>query len=339
MHDVDAEVGDHAFGHHRADALDQARAQVALDALDGGGQHGGIGVNLELLAVFRVARPAAAHPQALADLRAQQRPHHRDQVRASAGVDPRDRVPGLRIGESDPLHDAVKDRGVVVSPSFRRHTTIMPVRPGYVLHHRPAGDAALGGRLTRPPVGPRPALLGRMRRTSAGRSAPPARLHDRGMSPLTPPRRPTAAEPWRAPSGPSKPSAAQAGRHLGDAPVGALVDRHVGQHARPPRRTARRRPLRSLRTRANPARVRGTRCRCPCCRPRSDGPSRPLPTGTPPGTSAPPGKLAPNEPGASRPAATGPDGLVSPARTSDLEFPLIQSSHGAAVSGQKRRQR
>jgi hypothetical protein len=83
---------------------------------------------LELLAVFRVARPAAAHPQALADLRAQQRPHHRDQVRTSAGVDPRYRVPGLRIGESDPLHDAVKHRGVVVSPSFRRHTTIMPVR-------------------------------------------------------------------------------------------------------------------------------------------------------------------------------------------------------------------
>ena len=30
VHDVHAEVGDHAFGHHRADALDQARTEVLL---------------------------------------------------------------------------------------------------------------------------------------------------------------------------------------------------------------------------------------------------------------------------------------------------------------------
>ena len=55
VHDVHAEVRDHAFGHDRADALDQARAQVFLDARGGGGQHRGVGVHLELPAVLRVA--------------------------------------------------------------------------------------------------------------------------------------------------------------------------------------------------------------------------------------------------------------------------------------------
>jgi hypothetical protein len=51
VHDVDAEVLDHALGHHRADALDQPGSQVPLDALHGRGQHGGVGGHLELLAV------------------------------------------------------------------------------------------------------------------------------------------------------------------------------------------------------------------------------------------------------------------------------------------------
>ena len=91
VHDVDAEVGDHPLGHHRADALDQARAQVPLDALGGGREHGGVGVHLELLAVLRVARPPAAQPQRLAHLRAEQRADHGDQL-----------GPPVRAGRADP---------------------------------------------------------------------------------------------------------------------------------------------------------------------------------------------------------------------------------------------
>ena len=112
VHDVHAEMRHHALGHHRADALNQPRSQVLLDARGRGGQHGGVGVHLELPAVPRVSRPAAAQPQELADLRAEQRPDRRDQLRASFGRDPGDRVPGLRVGERDPLQHAVQHRAL-----------------------------------------------------------------------------------------------------------------------------------------------------------------------------------------------------------------------------------
>ena len=122
VHDVHAEVRDHAFGHHRADALDQPRAQVLLDARGGGGQHRGVGVHLELPAVPRVGRPAAAQPQELAHLRAEQRPDRGDQLRAAPlGRDPGDRVPGLRIGEGDPLQDAVQHRAAALAGHRRWH--------------------------------------------------------------------------------------------------------------------------------------------------------------------------------------------------------------------------
>ena len=122
VHDVHAEVRDHAFGHDRADALDQARAQVFLDARGGGGQHRGVGVHLELPAVPGVGRPAAAQPEELADLRAEQRPDRGDQVRAAAfGRDPGDRVPGFGVGEGDPLQDPVQDRAAARPGHHRWH--------------------------------------------------------------------------------------------------------------------------------------------------------------------------------------------------------------------------
>ena len=125
VHDVHAEMRDHAFGHHRADALDQPRAQVLLDARGGGGQHRGVGVHLELPAVPRVAGPAAAQPQELADLGAEQRPDGRDQLRAASfGRDPGDRVPGLRIGERDPLQYAVQYRAPTRAGHHRGHKDI-----------------------------------------------------------------------------------------------------------------------------------------------------------------------------------------------------------------------
>ena len=120
VHDVHAEMRDHALGHHRADALDQPRAQVLLDARDRGGQHRGIGVHLELPAVLRVGRPAAAQPQELPHLRAQQRPDRGDQLRAAPlGGDPGDRVPGLRVGECHPLQHPVQYRAATL-PGHRR---------------------------------------------------------------------------------------------------------------------------------------------------------------------------------------------------------------------------
>ncbi|WP_328618748.1 hypothetical protein OHS18_13120 [Amycolatopsis sp. NBC_00355] len=64
LENVDAEVLDRPVGHHRADAFDQPGAEVAVDALDRGRQHGGAGVDLELLAVFGVAAPPAFQSQA-----------------------------------------------------------------------------------------------------------------------------------------------------------------------------------------------------------------------------------------------------------------------------------
>ena len=155
VHDVDAEVGDHALGHHRADALDQARAQVSLDALGGGRQHGGVGVHLELLAVFRVARPPAAHPQGLAHLRAEQRPHRRDEVRAAApGIYPGDRVPGLRIGEGHAFQHALEDGSVPLDagPGWHsdHHAPKLPASPELLTPRRgpetPQARARAGGR-------------------------------------------------------------------------------------------------------------------------------------------------------------------------------------------------
>ena len=120
MHDVDAKVLDHALGHHRADALDQPGPQIPLDALDGRGQHGGVGEHLELLAVPGMRDPSAAHPQGLAHLRAQQRADHRQQVRTTPGIDPGGRVPGLRVSVGDSLQGALENRAITGSWT-RRH--------------------------------------------------------------------------------------------------------------------------------------------------------------------------------------------------------------------------
>ena len=133
VHDVHAEVRDHPLGHHRADALDQPRSQVLLDARGRGGQDGGVGVHLELPAVPGVGRPPAGQPQELAHLRAEQRPDRRDQLRAdprtSFGRDPGDRVPGLGIGERDPLQHPVQYRAAALAGHHRRHKDNLSPRP------------------------------------------------------------------------------------------------------------------------------------------------------------------------------------------------------------------
>jgi hypothetical protein len=101
----------HPLGHHRADPLDQPRPQVGPDALDRGRQHGGIGVHLKLPAVPGVGAPAPGQPQALPDLGAQQRPHHRQQIRAGPlGSHPGDGVAGVLVGIGDPFQDHLQHR-------------------------------------------------------------------------------------------------------------------------------------------------------------------------------------------------------------------------------------
>ncbi|MCX5854358.1 MAG: hypothetical protein NTZ24_07260 [Deltaproteobacteria bacterium] len=59
-----AEFGDDALGHDRTDAFDQARTQVLLNAVDGGGGRLGKG-DLELTAIFLVVGPFAFHAEDL----------------------------------------------------------------------------------------------------------------------------------------------------------------------------------------------------------------------------------------------------------------------------------
>ena len=73
-----------------------------------------------------MGRPAAAEPEELADLRAEQRPDRGDQFRAAAfGRDPGDRVPGLGVGERDPLEDSVQYRAAAGPATIAGMRTIL----------------------------------------------------------------------------------------------------------------------------------------------------------------------------------------------------------------------
>ena len=101
-------MGHDLVREHRADALDQAGAQVAADALDRRGQDRRVVVDVELLAVLRVRAPVAAHADGLARLGAEQRADDRDQV-AAAGVDLGDGVAVVLVGVRDPFQDRFED--------------------------------------------------------------------------------------------------------------------------------------------------------------------------------------------------------------------------------------
>jgi hypothetical protein len=105
---VQVEVGDDALGHLRPDALDEARAKVAPNALDRSGQHRRVVAHLELLAELGMALPDAAHAQALARLRPEQVAHDRGQVAAPAHGDAGDGVAVLLVGVGDALEDGLQ---------------------------------------------------------------------------------------------------------------------------------------------------------------------------------------------------------------------------------------
>ena len=150
--DVGAEMRHHPLGHHRADPLDHPRTQVGADALDRGRQHGGIRVHLELRAVLGVATPAPGQAQALPDLGAQQRPHHRQQIRPGPlGSHPGDGVAGVVVGVGDPFQDRLQHRLALRGTRRRRltghgdHSAGHP-RPRCAADLAAAGDGKTGGR-------------------------------------------------------------------------------------------------------------------------------------------------------------------------------------------------
>jgi hypothetical protein len=114
---LQAEVLHDPLGDPRADALDQAGAQVAPDALHGGRQHRRVVLHGELAAVLRVRAPAALHPQRLPHLRAQQRADDGEQLAAASGVDAGDRVAVFLVGVGDALEDPLEHGGL------ERHVT------------------------------------------------------------------------------------------------------------------------------------------------------------------------------------------------------------------------
>src|SRR6266536_3549531 len=92
---VHSKVVDDPLRHPGADALDQPGAEVAADALDGGREHGGVAVHLELAAVHSVVPPAPFHAQVLTWLRAGQWADHGEQVAVPTSGDPGDDIAGL----------------------------------------------------------------------------------------------------------------------------------------------------------------------------------------------------------------------------------------------------
>jgi hypothetical protein len=100
---VFAEMVHDPLGHLGPDPLDQPRTQIPANPLDGRRQHGGVGLDLELAAVLRMAGPAAPQPQALPGLGPQQRTDHRQQIGGPVGGHPGHGVAGLLVGVGDPL--------------------------------------------------------------------------------------------------------------------------------------------------------------------------------------------------------------------------------------------
>ena len=117
------EPGDDPVGELRADALDQTRAQVALDALFGLGRDLGEAGDAQLRAELGVGLPLAAHPQA------------RSHGHAAEAADDR-----LQRGLA--LHPQPGDRELAVSAV----NTIRSSVPSMVSSCGSAEEAAVAGR-------------------------------------------------------------------------------------------------------------------------------------------------------------------------------------------------
>ena len=103
---VGPERVDDLVGIHPADARHEAAAEVPPDAVDGGGQLGGEGLDLELVAMLAVARPAAAQAQGLAALHAGQGADDGDLLVGVLAPEFGDRVVVLLVEKNDALEHA-----------------------------------------------------------------------------------------------------------------------------------------------------------------------------------------------------------------------------------------
>ena len=106
---VGAESPDQALGVDRADAADQPRRQIALDALQRGRCTGLEEGRPELLAMGAVVDPAAARLDELAGGDHCYPPDDGDQVLLAARLDTQHAKSVLRIVEGHPFHCARQD--------------------------------------------------------------------------------------------------------------------------------------------------------------------------------------------------------------------------------------
>ena len=106
---VQFELAHDPVSRDRADPLDQAAAQVFLQAGDGGRQHGVDGFGLELAAILGVSDPHAAEGDRLADVDAQHVADHGDQVTLVFWHQLGNGVAVLFIVVGDPVDCSAKD--------------------------------------------------------------------------------------------------------------------------------------------------------------------------------------------------------------------------------------
>jgi transposase len=95
------------------------------------GQHRGVRVHLELLAVFPMGAPPSPEPQALPDLGAQQGSHHRQQIRSCPlGRDPGDCIAGLLVDIGEPFQNRLEHRQVADVARWAGGGDHIPILPG-----------------------------------------------------------------------------------------------------------------------------------------------------------------------------------------------------------------
>src|SRR5262249_9378876 len=112
----------------RADALDQARGEVLLDALGRGRRHGGDLVGLELLAVLRIEDPVAARLDDLAGGDGDDLADDRDDAALAARDDAQHGEAGLGAVVGDALDGG--GEGVCHDRALYPIMTVLPRRQG-----------------------------------------------------------------------------------------------------------------------------------------------------------------------------------------------------------------
>ena len=105
IEDVLAERCDQPAGEVRADPLDHARAEIAPDALDGGGRHHLQEAGTELQPMLAVLLPLAAGLDALAGMHLGRRAQHRDEISMAAHLDTKHAKAGLGAVERHALDE------------------------------------------------------------------------------------------------------------------------------------------------------------------------------------------------------------------------------------------